>query len=249
MPTSPLLRWLFLTKQSSISPSSGKALDQGSNGVASEQGVTILECLVAIAVIAITGALITPPLFIAAATRVQNQRAEQALQIAQGEVDRIRVMVERGGHRQNALPRKGASDNLEDVGPPTSLSNQLKSVNTTCDTYDGSLYPINQALRVDTDGDCDTDFLLQVFRSGEENFSPGEAAIAVPANRRPTTVELGVRVYSNSAADNLNNLVTEEASLKFTSGDGNQRERPLAVLYSNIQWSDTEFSLCEYHDC
>ena len=31
------------------------------------------------------------------ATRVQNQRTEQALQIAQAEVDKVRLVVEQGG--------------------------------------------------------------------------------------------------------------------------------------------------------
>jgi len=58
----------------------------------SESGLTLMECVVAIAVVALAGALITPPLFLAAATRVQNRRSEQALQIAQGEIDRIRTL-------------------------------------------------------------------------------------------------------------------------------------------------------------
>ena len=52
-----------------------------------ESGLTLIECIVAIVIISVVGVAITPPLFLATAARVQTNRAEQAVQIAQGEVD------------------------------------------------------------------------------------------------------------------------------------------------------------------
>ena len=217
----------------------------------SEQGVTLIECLVAISIIAITGALITPPLFVAAATRIQNRRAEQALQLAQGEVDRIRILVARGMHTPAALPNTVATFN-NTVPAPAGRIAQVRTVNTgACPAgtnitrYDGTPLPVNSALGIDVDGDCRIDFLMQVFRS-QGAVAVGERAQNGGQNR-PTEFQLGVRVYSASADGNWANLRTQQASLRFTTGQGNQRERPLAVLLSPINWSDTNFALCQYH--
>ncbi len=61
-----------------------------------QQGFTIIESLMAIIVVTILLVGITPPIFLVVGTRVQNQRAEQAMQLAQLEIDRVRVLMERG---------------------------------------------------------------------------------------------------------------------------------------------------------
>ena len=60
-------------------------------------GLTLIECLVAIALIGISTAVIAPVMVFSVATRVQSQKAEQAIQVAQGEVEKIRLLAERGG--------------------------------------------------------------------------------------------------------------------------------------------------------
>ncbi len=206
-----------------------------------EQGVTLLECLVAISVIAITGAMITPPLFLAAATRVQNQRSEQAQQIAQAEIDRIRVLVEQGRHRRIDIPFPIGSNNIANFAAPSAIAGRLKSASLCMGVirHDDSRIPAEQVLPIDVNGDCEADFLMQSFRTNG-TFAPGEVS-------RPTEFTMGVRVYANSARNNLGGLSVQPASLNFTSGEGNQRQRPLAVIYSRMTWSDTDFSLCNYH--
>lgn len=218
----------------------------------SQAGVTLLECLIAIAVIGITSALILPPLFVAAASRVQNRRAEQALQIAQGEVDRIQTMVASGNHTAALLPLPATNSstvNLSTIAPPAAVASSfLKSVKTGtggCNTYTGQQIPITQALGVDVDGDCAADFYMQVFRDeAPNNRAPG------PTTNPPSNFRLAVRVYSALAAANFGNMSTPvvPASLQITSGEGNQRLRPLAVLYSQAIWSDQSVSLCELHE-
>lgn len=213
----------------------------------SNEGLTLMEAVVAIAVVALTGALITPPLFLAAATRVQNRRSEQALQIAQGEIDRIRTLVEQSEHEADKLPVAVAGRTFDGtvVDPPTIVLGQLKSVDNDCNTYDGGTVPITSLLPIDVDGDCDADFFMQSFRT----TSPLEI------DNKPSDFEVGVRVYTRSAVNNLNQggqLSAEPASLKYTTGEGNQREFPLSVLYTQITWSDRDFSLYCYHgtsDC
>lgn len=202
-----------------------------------------MECIVAIAVIALTGAMIGPPLVLAAATRLQNRRAEQALQIAQGEVDRIRTLVTLGEHDVGNLPFDVGLIDLGTYDAPRSSINMLDSVNAGCTTstpYDGSQLPTDEALPIDIDGDCDTDFLMQVFRDA------GQFSATNPD--QPNTFEVMVRVYAANAATNYGTLGTEPASLRFTSGEGNQRQRPLAVLTSELNWSEQDGALFCYHD-
>ena len=216
----------------------------------SEAGVTLLECLIAVAVIGVTSALILPPLFVAAASRVQNRRAEQALQIAQGEVDRIQTMVASGYHTQGRLPAVGTTSgtvSLSTVAPPTGVTGSLlKSVKTGaggCNNYGNEQIPLNQALRIDVDGDCAPDFYMQVFR---DNVSTNTA----PGSTIPNNFRLAVRVYSALALPSFGSMTTPvvPASLQITSGTGSQRLRPLAVLNSQVVWSDQSASLCELHE-
>ncbi|NJO77260.1 MAG: type II secretion system protein [Cyanobacteria bacterium RM1_2_2] len=216
------------------------------------QGLTIMECLVAILLIGLTTAMITPPLVVATATRVQNRRAEQALQLAQDEVDRVLTLVQQGVHTGNVLPAAvGNTANLRDSVPaPTRLSNYLKSarksgcVGTTVYNYQ-AIIPANEALPVDVDGDCEEDFFVQVFRTSGV-LTKGEAIKLAP-EQRPAKFDLGVRVYSRLAENNLSTgkLGTEPASLQITQGQGKQASNPLAVVYRPIIWSEQSDALCE----
>lgn len=211
-----------------------------------EAGLGLLECLVAIMVIGITIAMITPPLYIAAGTRVQNRRAEQAYQLAQAEIDRVKVLVARGNHTTLVLPNPaGADDTLQTSTPaPSSADNsKIDSVNPACTARYTAATAVAEARRVDVDGDCEMDFLVQVFRS-DGTFSDSQTALADP---RPTQFRVGVRVYSFIAEDNLGNLQTEQASLQITSGQGSQYFRPLAVIFSDFYWSDRSTTLCDFH--
>lgn len=214
-----------------------------------DQGFTLLECLMAIAVIGLTVTMITPPLFIAAATRVQNRRAEQAVQLAQGEIDRIRVLVARGDHTVARLPKTvGNTTNLAGIAAPASLYGSLKSANTTCNQYNNGQVPVTQVIPIDVDGDCNADFMMQVFRTEGNIATTEKTARPDPQQQRPSDFQLGVRVYSILAKGNWANLKTDQASLQLTSGDGSQRQRPLAVVYSNFSWSEQSNTLCSYHN-
>ncbi|HEY9642508.1 MAG TPA: prepilin-type N-terminal cleavage/methylation domain-containing protein [Coleofasciculaceae cyanobacterium] len=213
-------------------------------------GVTLIECLIAILVIGLTVSLITPPIFIAVATRAQSRRAEQALQIAQGEVDRIRVMVARGNHTIANLPKPITNTDLQAYPPPRSFfSNTIvKTPNGGCTggivRYDDQPIDADKALKVDVDGDCQADFFMQVFRTN----TPADQ---LSNQSKPSNFQLGVRVYAimadgNQAGNSWGNLQTDPASLKLTNGEGGQRKQPLAVIYTPFSWSDQSSSLCDY---
>jgi prepilin-type N-terminal cleavage/methylation domain-containing protein len=208
-----------------------------------EAGLTLLECLAAIAVIGITASLITPPLFIAAATRVQNRRAEQALALAQGEVDRVQVLVETDQHFVSVLPGTVTLADLRDTPAPTTLNGDIDSINPAYNAYEDEPLNVNELRQIDTDGDGDADFLMQVFRS-RGSFTAAETIATDP---RPSEFELGVRVYSFQAEDQLGNLGRDEAPLTMTSGSGAQAVNPMAVLITSLSWSQESSAVCIYH--
>ncbi|GAX40095.1 hypothetical protein NIES4075_10570 [Tolypothrix sp. NIES-4075] len=196
----------------------------------SEQGFTIVESLMAIVIITIMLVAITPPIFLAVATRVQNQKAEQAMQLAQREVDKVRVLVEKGNYTDSdidlpPLPSVSseATGNADAVGVPS---------NFTCTSPLSS----SNACPIDIDNDGRTDFYIQKFRT--KQLSAGSPTQVV-------AFQMGVRVYS-AVAQGQSNLQTTQASLKFTTEQGNQRKYPLAVMYTPIVRSDLQDSLTKY---
>lgn len=199
--------------------------DRAGNSIS---GLTLIECLVAIALMGVTAAIIAPVMIFSVATRVQSQRAEQALQVAQGEVEKIRLMVSRGGDYSSDLstyPITTASS-IVDTSAPTSVADSLDS--TTA----------NVAMNINIDDDLESEFAVQVFRS---------AGVQPPGSTVPIAFEIGVRVYENRAVqNNSGNLTTDAASLSFTSGEGNRSSRPLAVIYTDVFQGDRGDALCEY---
>lgn len=201
----------------------------------------------AIAIIVLTVALIAPPLFIATATRVQNRRVEQAFQLAQGEIDRIQVLMSQGENTVNRLPF-AVSDLDTQVPPGGPAPGILKTPRTSCPgvtIYQDQQIPVNQALPVDSDGDCAADFYMQTFRT--QGSIPALEQSRTASMRRYTDFEVEVRVYSALVAQHNTwaQLEQDQINLNLTSGQGSQRKRPLVVLNNRMSWSDQTFSLCE----
>ena len=195
-----------------------------------DSGLTLLEGLVAVVIVAISTAVMTPMVILAVGTRVQSQRAEQAFQVAQAEVDRIKLIVERGGnYTLNIAPASAGVNSVADfdvvpVSAPTVIDNNTYSTTVT------------SARGIDVNNDGTDDYAVQIFRT--EGITDGT---------RPVAFDLGVRVYR---ADVVNGdpLEVEQARLSITSGEGQSGNRPLANIYTSVINSDTEQSLCDYYD-
>lgn len=204
----------------------------------STAGFTILEALVAMVVAAIMIGVITPPMFMATAARVQQRRAQQSLQLAQSEIDRVRATVERGAYTATELPTAvGAT--LANVAAATSVHSQLKSTSTSgCNAYNGNTVASSALLPVDINGDCTSDYLVQSFRT------TGPAGTSVPV----TGFQMEVRVYADipQLRANLGQLTATPARLSSSSGFGGTTRQPLAVLRSTIVRPDTQNSLQDY---
>lgn len=212
------------------------AKDKPNDPHSSEAGLTLIECLVAIAVIAITTASIGPMMVFSVATRVQNQKVEQALQLAQAEIDKVRLTVEQGGDYGQRLR------NLSLYAAPSTISVAANvSAPTTFLASTASVSSITQARKVDIDGDGAPDFAIQLFRTTGREVAPVTGSVSTPV-----VFQVGVRVYDARAESRLPGLERDEAGLAFTSGEGERGRRPLAVLYSQIAQGDRNGALCEY---
>ena len=228
-----------------------------------QQGLTIMECLVAIMLIALTIAMVTPPLLIATASRVQTRRGEQAQQVAQDEVDRINTLVQRGLHQNSSLPPDAAQTSLTKVGPPTKIASYLETPRSTTSAcpalsrpnpyasyprYADQALGATDALPIDVDGDCDPDFFMQVLRNASQ-YTTAEAA-KTSTTQRPARFDFGVRVYSDLVDTNRTlasgRLKTDPASLGLTIGQGQQATNPLAVVYKTLSWGERSEVLCQY---
>lgn len=207
-------------------------------------GFSILECLLAIMVVTAVISFITPLIFLAVATRVQNRRVEQAMELAQSEIDRVQVLMAQGvttAEETNLPPDKENSTTITDVAAveaPTSVMTTLVS------SVMSSPFPTNagQLRRIDINGDGNPDFLIQIFRDQGARYDKGIAGGQLAVFR------MGVRVYASVALANVNNLGTRMAEVKFASGLGSQTTNPLAVYYTEVSRSDLDLSLETYED-
>ena len=194
-----------------------------------QTGLTLIESVVAIAVIGIAVAVASPIVVLSVATRIQNQRAEQAWRLAQAEIDSIRMLVERGGDYSTEIADYPvtAAANIQATTAPTQFQADL----------DGTTTNVAKQVSVDTDGD--PEFAVQVFRT--QGISAGTPPV-------PIAFELGVRVYDHRAAQpNLGSLATGEARFGLTSGTTGQRNRlPLAEVYTEVLQGEREGAFCEY---
>ena len=218
----------------------GKGLKVDADPMADSSGFTLIESLVAMIVISITLVAIVPPIFWATGTRVQNRRAEQALAIAQGEIDRVRRVLERSDVplAANLPPQvtKAEFASYRGPNPKSPWVGKMRSTNPDFNTAETSTDNIqfpasaDTYIPVDTDGDGKADFLVQTFRD------PG-VCVENPcvALKTPRIFAMKVRVYSAIAiGSDLTNLETQKAALIGTTGTGQSKNRPLAVLSSQV---------------
>lgn len=201
-----------------------------------EQGLSLIECLIAIMVIAITATAITPPILLATGTRIQSRRAEQANQIAQAEVDRIRTIVERGGYTTADLPMStGQATGIETFGAPVSPAGPAMLSSATCPDRYPQTKPNspNGLVKVDINGDCQAEFLMQVFRT--EGCWPTNVD---QTTQPPYSFYMGVRVYAYQEGENIPVFDNQRATLSMSStGRKDQvagNRKPLQTLYTKI---------------
>ncbi|MGK7929816.1 MAG: prepilin-type N-terminal cleavage/methylation domain-containing protein [Microcystaceae cyanobacterium] len=199
------------------------------------QGLTMTEVLMAMLVSSIILAATAPILLLSASLRIQNDRAGRAVQLAQSEIDRLQVLVTQGvlqDDEQGKIPPPIPDGEIFNTySPPTS------TVKIRQDLTDPK-----QALELDTNGDEQPDFLIQLFRDEGIRFDQGSGQDQLAVFR------VGVRVYSGVAKNNLGSLETELAAVSFNEGIGQQQTHPIAILYTEMSRSDLKLSLQKYRE-
>lgn len=195
-----------------------------------EQGFTLIESLVAIVLIATVIAAMGPPILMAVATRLQNQRVEQATELARGEIDRIRLLVERGQNQNTNLPLVSTQSPIQSTLALASGTNgyTLTRANVT----------ITKGLAIDINGDNVPDFVIQTFRDEGQSDPVNSTSIIA--------FWMGVRVYSFRSFTNNTNLTLQTVPLTLGFTTGENLRRPMAVFYTPIVRADRDFSLCGY---
>lgn len=182
-----------------------------------QAGLSLLEVLVAIILITVIVSIITPPIFFAVATRVNNRRTEQALQLAQAEIERVRLLMtstDTQAEIANLLPEAAAvaPGAIASVPAPTALCDDLPPCGV------GELASAEPQLDADKQR-----FYIQSFRDTGAVTSDGDVL----------AFRMGVRVYSSDVDDNLGSLDAETKPL-FTTGTGYRGSSPLAVMYTEL---------------
>lgn len=231
---------------------------------ANSQGLTLIECLVAIIMVALVASAITPALILSVATRVQSQKAEQAMALGQAEIDRVRQLVEQGvDPNPGSPPTRGlqavaaqvplAPATVLDSAPETQVGAAVGVANifTEEEVREGQ-FTANSPTRTrvvcfsddnptDPANKCDDGrtpaFAVQVYRTqGIED-----------TNDLPVAFALGVRVYDYDAvaSGTGGNLSTDPLSLGITGGTGQRSQRPIVALYTTIAVAERNDSLCD----
>lgn len=190
-----------------------------------EQGLTLVEVLVGLLVIAMTSAVIAPPIVLSAATRVQNQRVEQAMQLAQQQVDQVRLAMERADQTQAAL--------IAQLPPATASTNpRIVPVPTQLNCPGGR--PLNSTTwcSVDTNSDGTSDLGIQVFRT--RGITNPETPIP-PATGTPVAFWMGVRVYAQEGLNQAGSLVRGANAVKTNLRCAPEPRTSCSALLSHCQ--------------
>lgn len=227
----------------------------------SQSGLTLIECLVAIIIVAITILAITPPILLATGMRVQSRRAEQANHIAQAEIDRVRTLMERGITDVNLLPASAGAVSPQPLSTVAVANSSIANsplmspsgcglnsapnstarypfpppqfVPNQAPTLAVAPLPVNTLVLVDVDGDCQPDYVMQVFRNNGQTVSGASTTTTLPS-----TFDMGVRVYSYFPGETLPPLDVNRASLVAATNARDRqvagKRQPLAVLYTTI---------------
>jgi|GEM_PF-2233809 len=210
----------------------------------SQLGLTLTEVLAAVVMVSIALAAMSPPLMIAMATRIQARRAEQAMNIARQEVERVRQMVEDGEYCSVKKDSCNTKDPTKPLLPPVDNSitidqiNQFSAPTAICTTN----CTAKQAFKEYVENDY---FLVQVFRT------QGSSLEKVGPNKTNQTVafRLGVRVYHKVAEKNLGSLEKDKLDVVgVTNNQAGPSKAPLVVLYADLVRPNLDRSLEAYED-
>jgi type II secretory pathway pseudopilin PulG len=226
------------------------------HGDPEDEGLTLVEALVAIVVLTIVLGFIAVPIAITTGSRVQNRQVEQAQQIAQSftENARIQMSLLQTWTYSGTTPSISSAQPTFSYSPvgtipnlPTVSYSSVSSVpapTTNCNVV-GPSYSVSCPVsslfgyNLDRDPIGTPEFYVQVFRVSDTRSASTNEVIGF---------DMGVRVYSAEAISRLGSLTTTRRSVSLTSGTGDPRQ-PLAVVYTSIYRSEEGNALVSFNSC
>ncbi|BAY51850.1 hypothetical protein NIES2134_105550 [Thermostichus vulcanus NIES-2134] len=201
------------------------------------RGLTLVECVIAILVVNLALAMLAAPLALIAATRLRNDRINQATEIARGEIDRLRVMMEQGIniHSSSTSLLPPASSVAATLGNAAALSTQLPPTGAT--PILNCILPPNPTTACERQLN-NTRFGVQIYRGSLVTNSSG-LVLGYPVQVRVYSAEsLPVPIDAVSIGQPI-----EPATAMITSGGPESERRPLAVLTTEIVRADAAEAL------
>ncbi len=225
-----------------------------------EKGLTLIESLVGIMVVGVVVTLITPALVVGYATRIKNYRTDQAIKLAKGEIDRVRLEVDRANIGDpnfiRGLPpiRPGAQEaqdfDIDRWPAPTPVPVGTRPDPCPLLNVQGTT-PVTSVCSLDINGDGEWDLGMQTFRSATPS-----SALSANESENPVAFLMRVRVYTKAALiQSPSSLIQfpdmrtgagqrKTASLGITSGAN--VSLPLITFTSAIVKSDLNTSRSAY---
>lgn len=222
----------------------------------SQDGFTIVECLLAIIIVSILLVAIAPVLVLATANRVQAKRVELATNAAKAYVDRIRA----GAFNSSSSPsetvliqgiivdstssRPGQGNALSQVIPPRSTGNLTCAANDYC-TQPRVPQRAGNYLLYCVDGDGDGACTKNSMKDMIIQVSASQPSPSTPANLN-LGYKLGIRVYRADAfAENgplkKSDINTKATARTFTGGLGD-RKAPQVEMQADIVSDSTQYT-------
>jgi hypothetical protein len=179
---------------------------------------------------------VTPPIMLSMAARVRAHNAEKAMHLAQGEVDRVRVLLEALVAEKDEeefkklkaqLPPDEDNNRPQEVAAPTGTTTNCTSISPPENAETACL-------------EADSNFAIQTFITNIQRQPPNPEGV-------PVALWVGVRVYTAGAFSGGGTLTKDPASLAFSAAN-NMGSAPLAVQYAPIIVSDAPDADVRYRD-
>ena len=199
------------------------------------QGLTLIETLVAILVMALITSAIAVPLLLSVGTRVRNQEIEQGIQVGRRQIEQARIqMVNWDGVLSaddliddipilaNTTDFDGTVGSAADVRPPT---NVCETTGVTGGTETCPTNTVQYMRGFDFDEDGAWDYYVQAYRTNE-TIVGGETQ----------SFDLGVRVYPQDVVKTDGAIITPLKTEPDTSplSSGRKNDVPLVSLYTSL---------------
>lgn len=182
----------------------------------SDSGFTILESLIAIVVVAILLASISPIIIFSVATRVQSRRVELATQAARTYIDGVRSDTV-------AAPPRGTGTASTQPAPTSTGTLSCAADGAYCGTTapTNSLFCVNRDATAGCAHTSNTDLVIHAFRLNSASTEATRGYL------------LGVRVYRADAFRDTTALQLQPDQKAFTSGLG-LRKYPLVQMTTEV---------------